>query len=62
MAFYQALFSPGKDGLFGARFTDKRGKRRKKDFKTLPEAGNRLADVRYEDKHNDYSIFKEMKR
>lgn len=42
-----------KDGLFEARFTDRRGKRRKKYFKTLPEARNWLEDARYEDKHSD---------
>ena len=49
-----------KDGLFEARFTDKRGKRRKKYFKTLPEARNWLEDARYEDKHNDFFIETDM--
>ena len=49
-----------KDGLFEARFTDKRGKRRKKYFKTLPEARNWLEDARYEDKHRDSFVETDM--
>lgn len=49
-----------KDGLFEARFTDRRGKRQKKYFKTLPEARNWLEDTRYEDKHNDFFVATDM--
>ena len=49
-----------KDGFFEARFTDKRGKRRKKYFKTLPDARNWLADAKYEDRHNDVFIDTDM--
>lgn len=40
-----------KDGKFSARYYDQSGKRHEKYFDTLPEARNRLADARYEDKH-----------
>nr|WP_325196450.1 tyrosine-type recombinase/integrase [uncultured Oscillibacter sp.] len=42
-----------KDGLYFARFVDKRGKRRDKYFSTLQEARNWLEDARYADKHDN---------
>ncbi len=41
-----------KDGLYSAKYSAKNGKRKEKYFKTLPEAKNRLADARYEERHN----------
>ena len=42
-----------KDGLYYARFVDKRGKRHEKYFSTIPEARNWLDDARYADKHDN---------
>ena len=47
-----------KDGLFEARFTDRRGKRRKKYFKTLPEARNWLEDAKFEKRGRRLDIVK----
>jgi len=41
-----------KDGLYCARFVDKRGKRIEKYFNTVPEARNWLDDSKYEDRHS----------
>lgn len=49
-----------KDGLYLARFVNKRGKRKVKHFNTLPEARNWLADAKYEDRHNDIFIDTDM--
>ena len=49
-----------KDGLYTARFLAKSGKRQEKYFKSLPEARNWLADVRYLDKHNQYNTSSDM--
>lgn len=49
-----------KDGLFEARFTDQRGRRRKRYFKTVPEAKNWIADARYEDRHNESFVDTDM--
>lgn len=50
-----------KDGLYEARFTNKKGKRKKKYFKTLPEAKNWLEDAKYKDKHLDSFIDTEIR-
>lgn len=42
-----------KDGLYYARFVNKRGKRIENYFFTLPEARNWLEDARYADKHDN---------
>lgn len=42
-----------KDGLYYARFVDKRGKRHEKYFSTIPEARNWLDDAKYADKHDN---------
>lgn len=49
-----------KDGLYEARFTNRKGKRKKKYFKTLPEAKNWLEEAVYKDKHNDSFIDAEI--
>lgn len=49
-----------KDGLYIARFVDKRGKRHEKYFSTLPEARNWIADAKYADKHENVFIPKDM--
>ena len=49
-----------KDGLYTARFLAKSGKRQEKYFKSLPEARNWLADVRYLDKHDQYNTSSDM--
>ena len=49
-----------KDGLYIARFVDKRGKRHEKYFPTLPEAHNWIADAKYADKHENVFIPKDM--
>lgn len=49
-----------KDGLYIARFVDKRGKRHEKYFPTLPEARNWIADAKYADKHENVFIPKDM--
>ena len=49
-----------KDGLYCARFVDKRGKRHEKCFSTLPEARNWIADAKYADKHENVFIPKDM--
>lgn len=41
-----------KDGLYYARFVNKRGKRIENYFFTLQEARNWLEDTRYADKHD----------
>ena len=40
-----------KDGLYGARFVDRAGKRHEKYFQTVPEARNWIADAKYVDAH-----------
>lgn len=45
-----------KDGLFSARFVDKRGKRHERYFPTLPEARNWLEDAKYADKHDCFIV------
>ena len=45
-----------KDGLYTARFTDRRGNRRVKHFPTVPEARNWLEDAKYEDRHSEYIV------
>ncbi len=49
-----------KDGLYYARFVDKRGKRHEKYFSTIPEARNWLDDARYEDKHDNLFVPSDM--
>ena len=49
-----------KDGLYTARFVDKRGKRHEKYFSTVPEARNWLDDLRYADKHDSIAVLSEM--
>ena len=49
-----------KDGLYIARFVDKRGKRHEKYFTTLPEARNWIEDAKYADKHENVFIPKDM--
>ena len=49
-----------KDGLFYARFVDKRGKRHEKYFPTLPEARNWLDDAKYADKHDNVFVPSDM--
>lgn len=50
-----------KDGLYEARFMNKKGKRKKKYFKTLPEARNWLEEAKYKDKHGDSFIDTEIR-
>lgn len=45
-----------KDGLYTARFVNKRGVRQEKFFSTIPEARNRLDDARYADKHDNVFV------
>lgn len=45
--------SQRKDGLYTARFTDRRGKRRQKYFKKLQECRKWIADAQFEDEHGD---------
>ncbi len=49
-----------KDGLFFARFVDKRGVRHEKYFHTLPEARNWLDDARYADRHDNVFVPSDM--
>ncbi len=42
-----------KDGLYSARFVDRRGKRHEKYFETIPEARNWLEEARYSDRHDN---------
>lgn len=50
-----------KDGLYEARFMNKKGTRKKKYFKTLPEARNWLEEAKYKDKHGDSFIDTEIR-
>ena len=45
--------SQRKDGLYCARFVNKRGKRQERCFSTLPEAQNWLDDAKYTDKYGN---------
>ena len=45
-----------KDGLYSARFVDRRGKRHTKCFATIPEARNWLTDAKYADQHGTIFI------
>ena len=49
-----------KDGLYSARFVDRRGKRHTKCFATIPEARNWLADAKYADQHGTIFIPADM--
>ena len=48
------------DGMYVARFVNKRGKRIEKRFKTLPEAKNWLEESRYQDSHSDAVILQDI--
>lgn len=52
--------SQRKDGLYTARFTDKRGKRHQKYFKKLQECRNWIADMQFQVEHSDISSMGEM--
>ena len=49
-----------KDGLYTARFVNKRGVRQEKFFSTIPEARNWLDDARYADKHDNVFVPSDM--
>lgn len=49
-----------KDGLYTARFVNKRGVREEKFFSTIPEARNWLDDARYADKHDNVFVPSDM--
>ena len=49
-----------KDGLYTARFVNKRGVRQEKFFSTIPEARNWLDDARYADKHDNVFVPTDM--
>ena len=49
-----------KDGLYTARFVNKRGLRQEKFFSTIPEARNWLDDARYADKHDNVFVPSDM--
>ena len=49
-----------KDGLYTARFVNKRGVRQEKFFSTIPEARNWLDDARYADKHDNVIVPSDM--
>ena len=49
-----------KDGLYTARFVNKRGVRQEKFFFTIPEARNWLDDARYADKHDNVFVPSDM--
>ena len=49
-----------KDGLYTARFVNKRGVRQEKFFSTIPEAHNWLDDARYADKHDNVFVPSDM--
>lgn len=49
-----------KDGKYSARYCAKDGSRREKQFATLPEARNWLADAQYEDKHNTVIVVSDV--
>lgn len=49
-----------KDGLYLARFVTQGGKRRSKNFKTLPEARNWLADQMYAERHSSCAFASDM--
>ena len=52
--------SQRKDGLFYARFVNKRGKRHGKYFSVLSEARNWLEDARYADRHDNIFVPTDM--
>lgn len=45
--------SQRKDGLYTARYTDRRGKRRQRYFKKLQECRNWIAEAQFQDEHGD---------
>ena len=49
-----------KDGLYTARFVNKRGVRQEKFISTIPEARNWLDDARYADKHDNVFVPSDM--
>ena len=49
-----------KDGLYTARFVNKRGVRQEKFFSTIPESRNWLDDARYADKHDNVFVPSDM--
>ena len=49
-----------KDGLYTARFVNKRGVRQEKFFSKIPEARNWLDDARYADKHDNVFVPSDM--
>lgn len=49
-----------KDGLYTARFVNKRGVRQEKFFSAIPEARNWLDDARYADKHDNVFVPSDM--
>ena len=48
------------DKTYHARYYDRMGKLRGKYFRSLPEARNWLEDVRYEQRHNQYTLAPDM--
>lgn len=52
--------SQRKDGNYSARYTDEKGKRREKYFKTYKEARDWLADRRYAERHNEVDARTDM--
>lgn len=52
--------SQRKDGLYCARFVNKRGKRQEKCFPTLPDARNWSAKAKYADKHGKVFVPSDM--
>lgn len=49
-----------KDGLYTARFVDKRGKRKQKYFHKIQECRQWLAEASYVDQHSDLSAGENM--
>lgn len=52
--------SQRKDGLYTARFTDKKGKRKQKYFKKLQECRNWIADAQFNDEHGGIDALGDM--
>ena len=49
-----------KDGLYNARFVNKQGIRKEKNFTTLPQARNWLADMQYAQQHENVFVPTDM--